>query len=260
VSSSLYIDRSSPIHALHPLTKVIGVAAFFAAVFSLEQPLAIAPFALTLIGVIAIAHAGPNIARLRPLVIGIPIATSLIWTVAYGQGDALLRIGPVLVTHQSVLFGLGMGLKLESFLLLSVALLSTTRVEELTIAFTQLGLPYRFGFTLTLAFRLVPVFVETAGTVLQAQRLRSLDEGGRGLLERMRRTAPVIIPVFMGALRRADQMAMALEMRGFSLPGKRTGILRLQASWRDLVALTIEVGALVAAIVARRAGMGIVGH
>jgi len=41
MTSSLYIDRPSPIHALHPITKMIGVAAFFAAVFSLEQPLAI---------------------------------------------------------------------------------------------------------------------------------------------------------------------------------------------------------------------------
>src|SRR5262249_18801042 len=162
----------------------------------------------------AVAHARPNLVRLRALAVAIPIATFVVWAIAYRRGDPIFSLGPLLVTRQGLRFGVGMGLKLESFLLLSIALLSTTRVEGLTIALPRFGLPYRFGFTLTLAFRLVPVFVDTAATVLQAQRLRSLDIGGRGLRERIRRTAPVIIPVFMGALRRADQMAMALEMRG----------------------------------------------
>jgi len=258
MSASLYIDRWSPIHALHPLTKVAGVAAFFVAVFSLEQPVAIAPFLLALLAVIRLAGATANLARLRALVIGIPVATFAIWTIAYRRGAVLLALGPLTITEQGLLFGLGMGLKLESFLCLSIALLSTTRVEELTIAFTQLGLPYRVGFTLTLAFRLVPVFVETASVVIQAQRLRSLEDEARGLVERVRRTAPVIIPVFMGALRRADQMAMALEMRGFGLPGRRGGILRPRSSWRDALALAVEVGALAAALAARRAGLGLV--
>jgi energy-coupling factor transport system permease protein len=258
VSSSLYIERPSPVHKLHPLTKVVGVAAFFVAVFSLEQPLAIAPFLLALLIVIWLAGATANLLRLRALVVGIPVATFVIWTVAYRRGEVLLALGPLSITEPGLLFGLGMGLKLESFLCLSIALLSSTRVEELTIAFTQLGLPYRVGFTLTLAFRLVPVFVDTAVVVIQAQRLRSLEEEGGGLLERIRRTAPVIIPVFMGALRRADQMAMALEMRGFSLPGRRGGILRPRGTWRDVLALAIEIGALGAALAVHRAGMGLV--
>jgi len=258
MTSSLYIDRPSPIHALHPITKMIGVAAFFAAVFSLEQPLAIAPFTAGLLAIIAVAHARPNLVRLRALAVAIPIATFAVWAIAYRRGDAIVSLGPLLVTRQGLRFGVGMGLKLESFLLLSIALLSTTRVEDLTIALTRFGLPYRFGFTLTLAFRLVPVFVDTAATVLQAQRLRSLDSGGRGLRERIRRTAPVIIPVFMGALRRADQMAMALEMRGFSLPGRRSGIVTATVGWGDALAVVIELAALAAVVVARTKGYGLI--
>ena len=93
--------------------------------------------------------------------------------------------------------------------------LSVTRIEEFAYALTRLGLPYKVGFTMTMAFRLVPVFVDAAATVVQAQRCRGLDfERGR-LWQRMRRYVPVIVPVFMGALRRADQMAMALDARGF---------------------------------------------
>src|SRR5262249_4867380 len=148
VSSSLYIERPSPVHKLHPLTKVVGVAAFFVAVFSLEQPLVIAPFLLALLIVIWLAGAAANLPRLPALVVGIPVATFVIWTVAYRRGEVLLALGPLSITEPGLLFGLGMGLKLESFLCLSIALLSSTRVEELTIAFTQLGLPYRVGFTL----------------------------------------------------------------------------------------------------------------
>jgi energy-coupling factor transport system permease protein len=259
MTSSLYLERRSPVHRLHPLSKILGVAVFFVAVFSLEQPLSILPFTALLALTAALGRTGESLVRLRALVVAVPLATFTIWVLFYNRGTPLVALGPLRVSRESLLFGAGMGLKLLSFLLLSVVLLATTRVEELTIAFAMLGVPYRVGFALTLAFRLVPVFVDATGTVLQAQRLRSLDEGDRGRLERLRRAAPVVIPVFMGALRRADQMAIALELRGFSLPGKRSGILHLEWTWRDGVAIAIELAALWAAFTLRRLGLGLVG-
>jgi energy-coupling factor transport system permease protein len=72
--------------------------------------------------------------------------------------------------------------------------------------------------------------------VVQAERCRGLEFGRGGLVQRLRRFVPVIVPVFIGALRRADRMAMALELRGFNSGRPRTTYLRAQAGRGDLLA------------------------
>lgn len=255
MTSSLYLDTPSALHRVHPVCKLGAAAAFFVAVFSLEHPLAIAPYTVVLLLAALAAHAGPNLRRLRALFIVIPLGTIVVWTIFYRGPGAAATYRPSVA---GFVFGLGMGLKLSCFLLLNVVLLSTTRVEELTSAFTRLGLPYRVGFTLTLAFRLVPLFVDSAATVLQAQRLRSLGDEPRGIVARLRQTVPVIIPVFMGALRRADQMAIALDMRGFSLPGPRRALLERPVGVRDLAVVVVALAAPVTAYLVRTAGLGLV--
>lgn len=254
-SSSLYLDRGTVLHDVHPLAKLLAAAAVFVAVFSLEHPLAIAPYTLLLLAAAIAAQAGPNLRRLRWLLLVIPLGSVLIWTFFYRGAGAPQSFAPSL---RGLLFGVGMGAKLLSFLLINVVLLSTTRVEELTAAFTRLGLPYRAGFALTLAFRLVPLFAESAATVLQAQRLRSLGAEPRGVVGRLRQTVPVIIPVFMGALRRADQMAIALDMRGFGLPGARTRLVEHELGVRDAATIAVALAAPVSAWTMRAAGFGLV--
>jgi len=260
VTSSLFLERATVVHRLHPLAKLATAAGFFVAVFSLEHPLAIAPYVGVLLAAVALARATPNLVRLRLLLLAIPLGALVLWTFFYrapGEGFSLAAFGP---SRAGFVFGLGMALKLLTFLLLNVVLLSTTRVEELTMAVSRLGLPYRAGFALTLAFRLVPLFAESAATVVQARRLRSLGAEPHGALARLRETAPVVLPVFMGALRRADRMAIALDMRGFGLPGRRTPLVERRVAARDLVVLAIAIGAPLAALAVRAAGLGLVGR
>lgn len=260
MSSSLYLDRESVLHRLHPLTKLFATGAFFVAVFSLEDPRVLWPYPALLLALALAAGTWPNLRALRSLLVAIPAGALLLWSFFFAGGTPLFSFGPLHVSVAGIEYGLGMALKLVTFLLLNVLLLSTTRVEELTAAFSRMGLPYRAGFALTLAFRLVPVFIESAQTVLQAQSLRRLGEEPRGLLERIRRTAPVIVPVFMGALRRADRMAVALDMRGFGRTGPRSGILELQAGWPDALAVLVAILAPLASLLVRRAGLGLVAH
>jgi energy-coupling factor transport system permease protein len=101
-----------------------------------------------------------------------------------------------------MLYGLGMATKLSTFLATGALFLSTTRIEEFAYAFTLLGLPYRISFTLTLAFRLAPLFLESALTVIQAQRCRGLDVHQGNIFQRLRHYVLVLIPVFMEAATR----------------------------------------------------------
>jgi energy-coupling factor transport system permease protein len=138
-----------------------------------------------------------------------------------------------------MLFGLGRGLKLAELLGTSVLFLSTTKVEEFTVGLSSLGVPYRAGFAITLAFRLVPLFIDSALTVVQAQRLRGHDFDRGGPLERIKRYVPVMIPVFMGALRKANNMAMALEARGFGKNHRPTSFIGYPMTVSDVCSLAL---------------------
>ena len=284
MSSSLYHDRESVLHRLHPLTKLFATGAFFVAVFSLEDPRVLWPYPALLLALALAAGTWPNLRALRSLLVAIPAGALLLWSFFFAGGTPLFSFGPLHVSVAGIEYGLGMALKLVTFLLLNVLLLSTTRVEELTAAFSRMGLPYRAGFALTLAFRLVPVFVESAQTVLQAQSLRRLGEEPRGLLKRIRRTAPgyqplrtvvdlegsasaeaelmlAALPPAVDTMRvRADRMAVALDMRGFGRTGPRSGILELQAGWPDALAVLVAILAPLASLLVRRAGLGLVAH
>ncbi len=176
-----------------------------------------------------------NLVRFRFMFLLVFVFTVVIWTLFYG--GTVFR-----PTRLGFVFGLSTAIRLCTFLATGLVFLTTTRVEEVAYALGRLGVPYQVGFTLTLAFRLVPVFFDAALTIVQAQRCRGLEFSRGGLVSRLRRYVPIIVPVFIGALRRADRMAMALELRGFNSGRPRTTYLRATTTWRDAVAGGLAVG------------------
>lgn len=252
----LYLDRQSFVHRRHPLVKVLALLLFFIAAFVMEHPLFILPLSAGVGVLVLLSGSAPTLYRLRILFLFIGIFTTLIWSFFYGRGARLTTLPFLPVTQEGILFGLGMATKLSTFLATSALFLSTTRIEEFAYAFTLLGLPYRISFTLTLAFRLVPLFVEAAFTVIQAQRCRGLDIHRGHLLQRLRHYVLVLIPVFMGALRRADQMAIALEVRGFNSGRPRTSYQRAPWQMGDALALLAALGVTMIYLGLWRAGYG----
>jgi energy-coupling factor transport system permease protein len=245
MSLFLYIDRPTFVHRLNPTVKVFGMLCFFVAAFVSQRPAIMLPVALGIAVLIVTAGALRNVWRLRLLFILVFIMTFIIWTLFFRGGVPLVRWGFLSISAAGLQFALGMAIKLDTFLGVGVLFLSTTKIEEFAYALTRAGMPYKVGFTMTLAFRLVPVFVDAAVTVVQAQRCRGFkfDEGN--LLQRMRRYVPVLVPVFMGALRRADGMAMALEARGFQSTTPRTTFEQFPFRLSDAAGLLVAVAVAV---------------
>lgn len=230
----LYIDRGSFVHRLHPTVKVFALFIMFWSVYWVDHPLALLPLGLLMAILVRVTGSWPNFYRLRWLFILIILTTTIAWMVFYRQGPALINLPVIHFSRASLVFGVGRGLKLAELLATSVLFLSTTKVEEFTAGLSRMGVPYRVGFSITLAFRLVPLFIDSAGTVVQAQSLRGYDFNQGGPLERVRRYVPVVIPVFMGALRKANNMAMALEARGFGMSATPTSFIDYPMRPRDI--------------------------
>ncbi len=241
----LYIDRRTFLHRLNPIVKVFGMLCFFVAAFVSQRPAVMLPVALGVACLIVAAGAHANVWRLRVLFLLVFVMTFIIWTLFFPGGVPLWRFGPLHVSTMGFQFALGMAIKLATFLAVGVLFLSTTKIEEFAYALTRAGMPYKIGFTMTLAFRLVPVFLDAAVTVVQAQRCRGFNFDEGNLFRRMRRYVPVIVPVFMGALRRADGMAMALEARGFQSPTLRTSFEHFPFRAADAAGLALAVAVAV---------------
>jgi energy-coupling factor transport system permease protein len=119
--------------------------------------------------------------------------------------------------------------------------LSCTRIEEFTAGLNKLGMPFSMSFALSLAFRLVPTFAATTSTVIQAQKSRGLDLESGWILSRIKKHVPLLIPIFIYAIRNADLLAMALESKSFGLRKDRTYYQEFKVGHADYIAIAFLV-------------------
>ena len=253
---NLYLDRATLLHRLHPQVKLAILAATFASLYAIDRPSAVAPVAAALGALLVGARALANVRRFALMFVAVPIASFIMWSLFYGYGQSGSAAFVARPRHDAIAYAAGMALKLESFLAASALFLSITRVEEFTEALRGLGMPYRMSFTIAMAFRLVPLFLTSSLSVVAAQRARGLDFSRGNVFARLARYMPVIVPVFMGALRRADAMAMALEARGFGRESERTKFVRSRFAPRDVVAAALIVSVVVVYVWAAAHGYG----
>jgi energy-coupling factor transport system permease protein len=239
---SLYIDRDGSVQRLHPVTKLFGMLGLFTATFVTQDFASVVPLALLVIGIAAAARAFGNFRRMRALLLLVFLMTFAIWSLFYPEGQPIFTAGPVRVSREGIGFAAGIAVQLVTFLAIGILFLSTTKIEEFAYALHRVGLPHKLAFTITLTFRLVPVFLESATSVVQAQRCRGFDFDRGGPLQRLKRYVPILVPVFVGALRRADGMAIALDSRGFQSAGRRTSFAPYVFRGIDVVALLAVAG------------------
>lgn len=232
----LYLDRGTVIHRLHPTVKVISLFVMFWSVYWVDNPLSMIPIGIFMAWVALYTGSWKNFLRYRWYFIILVFTTMFAWMFFYREGKPLINLPLIHISRMSLTFGLGRGIKLAELLAASVLFLSITRVEEFTVGLSKLGVSYRVGFAISLAFRLVPLFIDSAMTIVDAQKLRGYDFERGTVFERIRRYVTVVIPVFMAALRRANNMAMALEARGFGLRNNPTTLIEYPVMLKDVAA------------------------
>lgn len=128
--------------------------------------------------------------------------------------------------------------------------------SDFGIAFARLGVPEKFAFGIDLTFRFLPSLAADLQTTIDAQRIRGYDaSGGKGgLLSRLRKTAPVIVPTIVNAVAGAEDTIDAMDLRGFGT-GKRTWLRHLAFDRTDRLVIGFFGLLFVAATIAGFAGI-----
>jgi energy-coupling factor transport system permease protein len=249
---SLYLDRDTWVHRLDPRTKMFLLLGMFALPFVFLDPLyEVAVLALVLFfGYLA--KALTNLRRIWFILVVTAILTVVLWSI-FGSGQTPLFL---FVEREAVLYGVAIALRIDITVIAGMIFLSTTRNEEVAFGLVRLGIPYRFAFAVSTAFRLVPTIMATGYTIGQAQRSRGLDLESGNILRRIRKYVPLLIPVFVSTIRSTNVFSMALESKGFGATPQRTFFLRIGMNRRDFLVLAVFVVLLAGSIALRIAGYG----
>ncbi len=254
----LYLDRDSALHRLNPVTKIFGLLLIFIALMIFNHPLYLLPLFLLILLIGAMAKSLSNLRRIWILMLILAFFSFLLWSMFFKGPTLLFKLWFLRISKESLLYGLGMGIRLNGMILAGLIFISCTRIEEFTAGLNRLGLPFRACFALSLAFRLVPTFALTSLTIVQAQKSRGLDLESGTLLERIRKHIPLLVPIFVYAIRNTDLLAMALESKGFGARKKRSYLLEFRTGWQDFLALGFLLALNVAFILLRLRGLGVI--
>ena len=246
-------------HRLHPAVKIVFCLLFLIAAFVAQGAVALAAVAVT--AGIALAASGTMPRQiLRSLK---PFAWIMLFVLAFNalftaSGAALLQLGPVALTTGGLAFGATSVLRFTLVLLGTSTLMATTSPTQLADGAAILLRPLaRAGahiddlvLALQLTLRFVPLLSQELARIKAAQEARLADFSAASPFARARAYVPVIVPLFAGALRRSETLALAIQNREYGAhPGTpRTCIRTYPIAGTDIAALAASVALLIAAL------------
>ena len=218
-----YFPGSSLLHRIDPRMKIILTIVYIVVVFLAKNILSFALLiAFTAVLILISRIPAKIILRgLRPLlmIIAFTAVINIFWT----KGDnLLLKFGFIEIYAEGLLFPALMIVRITALLAgTSVILTYTTSPIALTDGLERLLAPlkavklpvHEFSMMMTIALRFIPTLIEETEKIMNAQKARGADFTSGKLMERAKALVPVLIPLFVSAFRRADELAVAMECR-----------------------------------------------
>ena len=173
------------------------------------------------------------------------IVLTLVLHVVMGQGEHVLYQWKfITVTEEGLRLGVQMAMRLILLLMISSILTFTTSpivltdgIEALLSPFRVIGVPaHELAMMMTIALRFIPTLMEETDRIIKAQTARGADFSGGNLLVRAKNMLPILVPLFISAFRRADDLAVAMEARCYRGGEGRTRMHQLAYRSGDVMA------------------------
>lgn len=244
-----YFPGESLLHRLDPRMKIILTIVYIVGVFLAKNIASFGVILLFSIIMILLSKIPFKIVLkgLKPLII--IIAFTAIINIFWTKGDTLLiEFYFIKIYLEGIIFGLLMIIRITALLAgTSVILTYTTSpialtdgIERLLAPLKKLRVPvHEFAMMMTIALRFIPTLIEETDKIMNAQKARGADFTTGSLAKRAKALIPVLIPLFVSAFRRADDLAVAMECRCYHGGENRTRMTILYYNPRDFVFLFI---------------------
>ncbi|MBQ3104092.1 MAG: energy-coupling factor transporter transmembrane protein EcfT [Oscillospiraceae bacterium] len=266
-----YIPNGSFLDRMDPRVKVLGLLLFSIIVFVLDNLIMI----LVMLGLVvccwnAAKLPWSDLKKFIKVVISLMALITLMQCCFYKSENAINFFG-ILIEHkdyifniafpadfkvrflqgfglhwQGLVFSLLLALRLLTLIILMPMVIKSTRLDLFSLGLIKLKLPYRIAYMATTAINMVPTFTEEIGVIMDAQKMRGMTvfESGK-LWAKVKAWITLVVPLVIGAMRRAQMMGVAMDTRAFGANKKRTCLSELHLQKSDIIAgiIAVAVGA-----------------
>ena len=240
-----YYPSDSLVHRLDPRVKLLAVIFYIVTVFFVKDFAMYAALFLFVFAVALIAKIPLKVLfRTVRAIVFLVLVTSVI-NLFFTQGETIwVHWKFIKIYKEGVERAIKLALRLILLMLFPSLLTLTTTPMELTDALESLMSPLKLikvpvhaiALIMSIALRMIPILMEETNKIMLAQKARGADFDTGGALKKAKAMIPVLVPLFVGAFRRADELALAMDARCYSSVAKRTKYKVMHLAWRDLYA------------------------
>lgn len=245
-----YYPVDSFIHRLDPRIKLFSLFVFIIGVFFTENIYGYL-FSAVFLGIIIRASKVPFVLIIRGLksIIFIIAFTVLLNMFFIDGGKVLFKFGFIQLTSSGIWLSAQMAFRLGFLTMASSVLTLTASPIELTYAiesilkpFKRIGVPaHDIAMMMTIAIRFIPTLIEEVDKIKKAQMARGAEFDAGGIVKKAKAFIPILVPLFVSAFRRADELAMAMEARCYRGDAGRTSMKRLILKRSDYAVVIVMV-------------------
>lgn len=238
-----YYPAESPIHRLDPRVKIVATMVFIISLFVAEgwAGYLVSAFFWGMCILVSKVPFSYIVKGLKAIVILLGI--TMFFNMVFTPGDPLVQFWRITITVQGVRMAVKMGVRLIFLIIGSSLMTLTTTPNQLTNAIERLLKPLGFlipvheiAMMMSIALRFIPILMEETDKIMKAQMARGADFESGNLVKKVRSMVPLLVPLFISAFRRANDLAMAMEARCYHGGKGRTQMKPLVYGWRDYAA------------------------
>lgn len=242
-----YYTAESVIHRLDPRIKIVGTLIYMISLFLFHKMSGYAAAILFFLFVLFLSRVpfSFTVRGLRPIFLMLIFTAflNLFWT----EGEVLLRIGALEITKEGIWKMAYISLRLILLILGASIMTLTTTPNDLTAGMERLLSPlkifhapvHEIAMMMSIALRFIPILIEETNRIMKAQMARGADFESGNILRKLKNMLPLVLPLFVSALRRANDLAQAMDARCYHGGKGRTRMYPLYFKGIDIVACFI---------------------
>ena len=244
-----YYQTKSKIHELDPRTKLVGTLIYLISLFIFTNAY-VYIFALAFLLVCIILSRIPvpyMIKGLKPIVF--LLCFTLFLNMLFTPGEVIFTLWKLKITKEGIKQALYMGARLTLLIMGSNMMTLTTTPTRLTNGLERLMRPlklikvpvHEIAMMMSIALRFIPILMDETDRIMKAQLARGADFESGNMIKKAKSLVPVLVPLFISAFRRANDLAMAMEARCYHGGKGRTQMKPLKYGAADAVAYIVLI-------------------
>lgn len=251
-----YYQTESVIHKLDPRVKIGGTLLYIISLFLFESAWGYILAALFLAMVIKLSNVPFKFMIRGMKSILLLLMITVIFNLFLTPGEILVSFWKLKITKEGLKMAISMALRLSFLIIGSSVMTLTTTPNNLTDGMEKMLAPLKIfkvpvhevAMMMSIALRFIPILMEETDKIMKAQIARGADFETGGLIKKAKALVPLLVPLFISAFRRANDLAMAMEARCYRGGDGRTKMKPLIYQKRDYLAYAVLVAYLVAKI------------